>query len=260
LLSSLVAACVFCLALLAARMIYSGTQTYAFLAWNLLLAILPLVLSVMIDAAVPLGRRGPILVMGALWLVLLPNAPYLVTDFIHLEYLPPVPLWFDVLLFMSFAWTGLLLGLVSIHILKVHTLQRVGALRTWATILVVLTASSAAIYLGRFDQWNSWDIFVRPLTLLRAIFSPHAIPRAAAVTFGFALFLLVAYTCLEALIRSGDDTRPNASALGDHFSDDQDSRCSDREGSRGQEPGLGRDCDGASPGGTRAMTSKRQSE
>ena len=203
LIAALLASCTLCLALLAARMIYSGRETYAFLAWNLALALIPLVLALVIDLVIRLGSRILLPLLLFLWVLFLPNAPYVITDFVHLSYDPPVPLLFDVLLFTAFAWTGLLLGLISIHLLKEHAVNRLGAGKTWTLIVIVLAASSTAIYLGRFDQWNSWDFLVRPFTVLEDVFSLRSLPKMAGVTAGFTAFLLAAYASVEALIRSG---------------------------------------------------------
>ncbi len=203
LIAALLASCILCLALLAARMIYSGRETYAFLAWNLVLALIPLSLAFLVDVVMRRGLRIFLPLLLFLWVVFLPNAPYVITDFVHLSYDPPVPLWFDLLLFTTFAWTGLLLGLISIHLLKEHAIHHLGAATTWTLIVIVLAASSTAIYLGRFEQWNSWDLLVRPFTVLKDLFSLRSLPRAAGVTAGFTAFLLAAYASVEALISSG---------------------------------------------------------
>ena len=65
------------------------------------------------------GSRGLALWLPlALWLVFLPNAPYLVTDFMLLRDIRDMPVWFDVALLTSFAWTGLLLGFASVYLVQ----------------------------------------------------------------------------------------------------------------------------------------------
>jgi uncharacterized membrane protein len=201
LIAALAASCALSLALLAARLVYSGRSTYSFLAWNLALAAIPLLLAL---GAEPLARRRraflpPVVV---LWLVFLPNAPYLVTDFVHLRPDPPVPLWFDVLLFAAFAWTGLLLGFVSLHLLRRLAGEWLGGAATWTLTVLVLAASSLAIYLGRFAEWNSWDLFVRPGAVVHAIVAPPSPAQLGGVLAGFTVFLVVAYAIVEALIGS----------------------------------------------------------
>jgi uncharacterized membrane protein len=201
-LATLAAACVLSLGLLAGRIAYSDRSTYDFLAWNLVLAVIPLMLALLLDRLLPSGRRALSVAGVALWILFLPNAPYVVTDFVHLNSDPPVPLWFDVLLFSTYAWTGLQLGFVSIHVVMEHARRRLGARTAWALTVVLLAACSLAIYLGRFEVLNSWDLLVRPQTVLSAIFSPHSLPRVSGFTAGFTAFLLVAYANVEALIGS----------------------------------------------------------
>jgi len=72
--------------------------SYIFLVWNLFLAWVPYGWSLW---AATIQRRYPrdwwrLLLPGALWLLFFPNAPYIITDFVHLYQRPPVPLWYDI--------------------------------------------------------------------------------------------------------------------------------------------------------------------
>ncbi len=78
-------------------------------------------------------------------------------------------------------------------------MRRLEAAETWVLIVCILTASSVAIYLGRFEEWNSWDLLVRPLTVLDDLISRRSLPKAAGVTAGFTVFLVSAYASFEAL-------------------------------------------------------------
>ena len=84
-LAALALASAFCISLLVARWVYSEPGAYRFLAWNLFLAWIPLVAAVTVY---DMHRRGVglsrLLPLAALWLLFLPNAPYLLTDLIHL--------------------------------------------------------------------------------------------------------------------------------------------------------------------------------
>src|SRR5512135_2983539 len=93
-----------CAALLTMRAAYSHTLGHFGLAWNLFLAWLPMISSLV---AYNLGKarkpslrsqRGAwplILVCACLWLLFFPNAPYILTDLIHLHEQDGVPLWYD---------------------------------------------------------------------------------------------------------------------------------------------------------------------
>ena len=206
----LAAASAACLGLLVANMLYGGNTTYAFLAWNLFLAAVPLGLALAIEKAVALELRALVPVLAVLWVLFLPNSPYIVTDFVHVGTDAPVPVWFDLVLFSAFAATGLLLGLTSIHLLRRIARQRVGPVASRVTIVAVFAASSFGIFLGRFEQLNSWDLLARPLTVARTAFLQGSLAREAAFTLAFTCFLLVAYAAFESLLALGARARETA--------------------------------------------------
>jgi uncharacterized membrane protein len=220
------------LAVLAARFVYSGTAGYAFMVWNLFLAWIPLALALPIRFDLSRGRRGIAVAAGLafLWLLFFPNAPYLLTEFQHLHpqhavsarpirllsSVSPVrgvPLWYDVLLLLLFAWNGLLLGFVSLRIVQRAVSRRAGAAWGWVTVVLVLGLSGFGVSIGRFERWNSWDLFSRPAALLADVagrlFNPLAHPRTTAVTVLFAGFLLLAYVTVMTLARSHDGADEN---------------------------------------------------
>ena len=189
-----------CLALLVARRVYVGSGL-RFLAWNLFLAWIPFVLAL---AAYGRHRRGAslggIAPLAFLWLLFFPNAPYLVTDLFHLRRELLAPLWFDVLVFGTFAWAGLLLGFVSLHLMQSIARRAFGWVASWALVLVALGLASFGIYLGRFLRWNSWDLFAEPGRLLGDVWvrvsNPVDNPKAVAYTLAFTAVLSVSYIVL----------------------------------------------------------------
>jgi len=156
----------FTLAMLAARMAYTGTRGHGWLAWNLFLAWIPFALALLLYALARAGAPLRALVpFGLLWLVFFPNAPYLVTDLKHIGPGGRVPVLYDVLLLSAAAWTGLLLGLTSLFLVHMVVRRLVGAVNAWALVVAVLALSSFGIYLGRVQRWNSWDVVANPVPL-----------------------------------------------------------------------------------------------
>src|SRR6478735_7365509 len=102
----------FTLVLLAGRVFYTETVMYFFYPWNLFLALVPVFFSGLLLKQKTLNYKS-ILLFG-LWLLFLPNAPYLVTDIFHFEERAPVPFWFDLMLVVSGAWNGILLCMISL--------------------------------------------------------------------------------------------------------------------------------------------------
>ncbi|HIG75556.1 MAG TPA: DUF1361 domain-containing protein [Bacteroidetes bacterium] len=192
-----------CLALLAARVAATGSWLFVFLGWNLVLALLPLGASALL--ARWHRRRAPrlaLLAVGAAWLLVLPNAPYILTDLFHFRHRPPVPTWFDLALLLSFAGTGLLAGYLSLAEVHRVVAERIGARVAWAGAVGVLFLSAFGIYLGRYLRYNSWEVLTAPGPLfsdvLAPLLDPMGHPRAVAVTLVFGGLLTLGYLAMHA--------------------------------------------------------------
>jgi uncharacterized membrane protein len=159
---ALLVASAFCVLLVRFRQHHTGDDFYGFLVWNLALAWVPLALAL---AAYAYARRGGgalVVVLGILWLLFFPNAPYLLTDFIHLHESLTTPLWYDALMLAAFAWTGLALGFASLYVMQAIWERSAGAAVSWLGVVGALGLASFGVYLGRFLRFNSWDALVRP--------------------------------------------------------------------------------------------------
>ncbi len=192
------------LAMLACRSVYIHGLELKFYVWNLILAWLPLVFALRVYQLV--GQRParwwPLAICAVLWFLFFPNAPYLVTDFLHLHGRPPVPTWFDIVMMMSFAWTGLLLGYLSLMLMQETVREHRGAGWSWVFALTMLALGTFGIYLGRFARWNSWDVLVRPDGLVGDVIRRADLrtnPEMFAFMVTFLCFSLLSYATLYAL-------------------------------------------------------------
>jgi len=182
-----------------------GNPTYRFLTWNLFLAWLPLCSALLLWALHQYAPRLRILQWPLLlgWLVFFPNAPYLVTDFLHLSERQNVPLWYDLMLIFSFAWNGLILGFTALWIVQEVLTEQYNRFVSVLVVCLTLTLSGFGIYLGRFLRWNSWDVISNPHLLLADILprllDPLAYPRTIGVTLLFSSFLAIAYLTVRLL-------------------------------------------------------------
>ena len=202
-------------ALLTVRLVVARDPFGLFLPWNLFLAAVPLVAS---TALVRLDERGAsrwaLLSLGAAWLAFLPNAPYILTDLVHLRHRPPVPFWYDLGMLLSGAGVGLLSGYVSLADVHGVLARRWGAAAGWAAATGVLFLSAFGIYLGRVLRWNSWDVVAAPGALARdlARSALGADPTVLVMTLVFGGMLTVGYVALWALAAPVEG-RPSAPAL-----------------------------------------------
>jgi len=182
-----------CVAVLAVRSAFPG-EPYGFMLWNLFLAWVPLVFAVAFVRT--RGRRLGVLLVAA-WLLFLPNAPYIVSDFVHLEYSPGWWVLLDAAMIAVFAATGLLLGFESLRLVQATTRQRLGEAAAWALAGASVVLCGVGIYLGRVHELNSWDAITQPGRLLGKILPALADPLAHLTTFALTLalglLLLLAY-------------------------------------------------------------------
>jgi len=187
------------------RSMHIGAPVYFFLNWNLFLAWLPLFAASVAwllqgDAQRPRLRVVPVLV---LWLLFFPNAPYIVTDLMHLKQHEGVPLWFDVIMLTSYAWNGLMVGFVSLWIVQGLLTRWFGFAAGWLGALSALGLAAFGVYLGRFERWNSWDVFTQPTPLFRQILNGILNPadniHAIVITLVFCGMLVAMYLTLAAL-------------------------------------------------------------
>ena len=199
---ALLAASALCVATVELRTHETGDAYYRFLVWNLILAWVPLVLAM---GAYGRARRRVDLTVAVLlvpWLLFFPNAPYLLTDFIHLGE-GPAPLWYDALMLSAFAWTGLLLGFASLYLVQMILRRAFGTVVAWLGVVVALSLASIGVYVGRFIRFNSWDALLHPIRVAEVLNEQLSeVPvRMAEALLALAAFLLVGYLVVYSFTR-----------------------------------------------------------
>jgi uncharacterized membrane protein len=178
-----------------------------FLAWNLFLAWIPLACALgAVRTAHTVGRA----LLAAGWLAFLPNAPYLMTDLVHLS--GGEELWRHVLQYGFAAWTGTMLGVVSLRIVHLEVEKRWGQAMGWTTVAVSTGLCAIGVVIGRFQRWNSWDLVRSPSRVVDSTFdwlrAPIANVRSTGVAVAVAFFFAFAYVTIWAL----DSTRPGVAS------------------------------------------------
>ena len=191
----------FTLFLLATRIVITEQLYYIFLAWNLFLAWVPFAIS---QKLISIKSRWKILLLVGCWLLFLPNAPYIITDFLHLKQRPPIPYWYDILLLFSAALNGLLLGFASLLTIEKFLADRYGNRISGIVILVSFFLCAFGIYMGRYLRWNSWDIIINPddiaIDVIDRVLNPFAHFKTWSVTLLFGSFLYVMYYSVKNFI------------------------------------------------------------
>jgi len=194
-------------ALVVARVVWTGRFSYSFLVWNLFLAWLPMVFALLASENYHSrsGRDWRFLGLAGAWLLFFPNAPYIFTDLIHLTTRFYGPFWVDLTLILLCALTGLVLGFVSLYLMQSVVERILGRPASWVFTAAVAALSGFGIYLGRFMRFNSWDVLFKPRQVYHGIGNWVADPLANKTSLAFPLlfgtFLFVTYVMLYALTR-----------------------------------------------------------
>ena len=189
------------------------TKLYRPMLWNIWLSVLP----VFVFAIGGLGGLVLLLVSrplafivltltGIVWLLLLPNASYLITElnFSHRRDDDRTALWYDIILVISLAMSGVANAVVNVFIAHIVFAISIfgdaaeslteGAALTFVVVIMLLV--SFGMYLGRYPRFNSWDLkhpigFVRKLT---GHFSDRSnVLTAFGFTVTYATFLALMY-------------------------------------------------------------------
>ena len=177
-----------------------------FFVWNLVLACTPMFFAV---GFAVVRRRIWLIPLGLGWLAFLPNAPYLVTDLVHLGSV--TELWRHVMQYGVAAWTGVILGVVSMHLVHQRIEREFGAARGWIAVVTSVGLCAIGVVIGRFQRWNSWDLVTQPGAVAATTFdwvrSPLAYVQPTGVALAVGGFFGLAYLALWSLWPSPEPAR-----------------------------------------------------
>jgi uncharacterized membrane protein len=189
-------------------------NNYYFLRWNLFLAIVPY--GVSLSAGLLYGAfpwRGwmralcalLLLPLYLLWLIFLPNAPYLLTDFIHLESKTPLQLWYDTAMLSIYGVTGYALAIASLAIMYRPIRAFLGWRIGWIFVIICCFLAGVGVHLGRIERYKSSQIFSQSRAVLTQVIDrlvhlyDHRATTFDGLTYGAVL--LVGYVAFVALSR-----------------------------------------------------------
>ncbi|MEM9120151.1 MAG: DUF1361 domain-containing protein [Cyanobacteria bacterium P01_F01_bin.56] len=167
-----------------------GTEVRLQLLW------LGIVGLVVLGASVCLSRQAALSKTGLWWLGLatfiafLPNAPYVLTDVIHLiraTSYGDIRVWVVALIFIPLHLFAMLLGfeayVVALININYFLKQRGLGSLIWSTELFLHALCAFGIYLGRFIRLNSWDVVIDPTSVLAITLNTLTSKRPVAVIF-----------------------------------------------------------------------------
>jgi uncharacterized membrane protein len=192
----------FTLGLLGFRVYYAGNPAFLFLAWNIALAWIPYLAAFMISRTQPAGFRLGHLGLLVLWLSFLPNAPYLITDMVHLKPRENVPYWYDTFMIFAFALNGMVLFYASCKKIWVY-LKAINPMLPGFVIPVCFGLCAYGVYMGRWLRLNTWDAFFHPFrmtkTLVYHAMVPSHLTLIIQVTCMFGILLYITFRSMMSL-------------------------------------------------------------
>ncbi|MBC7848501.1 MAG: DUF1361 domain-containing protein [Chitinophagaceae bacterium] len=192
--------------MVAGGMIYTGRFVFLFLIWNLFLAYIPYAITNFLQYHPDwIERKLRFVPAFIVWLLFIPNSFYILTDLFHLGEIHALPLWYDLVLLLSFAWNGLLLGIVSVRQMEKIVTFTWKPVRIWLFVYPIMWLNALGIYIGRYMRYNSWDVLTDPFHLLADIgnmlLHPIEYRFAWGMVFCFSIFMTIIYTVLKRLAR-----------------------------------------------------------
>lgn len=182
--------------------------------WNLMLAWIPFTCSIIISYIYFSNKNYKknsiiLYLLMFIWFIFYPNAPYIITDYIHinvsnyvfkikdtLEFSKNFWIWYDFILISLFAWIGFILGFISLYLNQIIISIKYNKIVSWIFVTIVLFVSGYGIYLGRFIRFNSWDIITNPFGLIIHILKDISF-ESLCFSIVFGVFLLLTYILLH---------------------------------------------------------------
>nr|WP_086331969.1 DUF1361 domain-containing protein [Enterococcus sp. 4G2_DIV0659] len=194
-------------------------DTYHFMALNVFLAYIPLEISFHLNR---LRKRGFVLA-SVLWLLFYPNAPYLFTDFFHLENLSiyhgmnqlfgqSLSDWGAFALLAIGICVYGFLGMSTIYTVLFEAEGRRLFTKKWQGFMLFLminVLSSLAIFVGRFDRLHSVHLFTQPIKTVQTIFFSWSMDKGIyiAIFTGLQIVLLFAVNFMMKMGPVGSDEK-----------------------------------------------------
>jgi uncharacterized membrane protein len=164
------------------RNLVEHNNEYNFLLWNLFLGFVPFLFALLINIF-HTNLKKPLIIAGVLlWLLFYPNAPYMITDFIHVHSSSSYVVY-DALLIFSFSMLSLFFGFYSIKLIEKTLYTYFNTKLVNIITIIALLLSSFGIYLGRILRLNSWDIFTHFIQTMQEILNHLFPPTKNPVTY-----------------------------------------------------------------------------
>ena len=179
-------------------------KKFELMALNVFLAYIPIEFSYQFKTK----KNKPFLILLMGWILFYPNAPYLLTDFFHLEELHIYQGINGIFALNTIDWFYFCLMTLGICIYSFLGMQTIFSVlselrkrklikNNYQTIMFYFCInflSSLAIYVGRFDRLHSVYLFTRPFETISLVFLEWSVNKIVFIMiFTFFQFLLLIF-------------------------------------------------------------------
>ncbi len=174
------------------------------LDWNLFLSWIPLLIAFLARAVSKRSGRFPLIIAlsSVLWLIFFPNAPYMVTDLVHLsvDYNRDLT-WHDSIMLFYYAQISLINGLISLYWMH-GAWNRTYSKKTGLILLLIsFPLGGFGVFLGRIVRLNSWDILHDSPSFFNSIWTSLHDRTALLLSVEFGLLLGTLYFVFWVVLR-----------------------------------------------------------
>jgi len=179
----------------------------SFLIWNLFLAWIPLLILYIISALPQKAINSVIaIVLFFFWLIFYPNAPYIITDLVHIANIPisltfsstDLLSWLKITIIFLSIWLGILLSFYSLYPIHNFVKNKTGDFFGKVFLVLFSIISSYGIYIGRFTRLNSWNFFTTPKLILSVIKNSFIVENFMFIIL-FSLTFYLIYSSIHIL-------------------------------------------------------------
>lgn len=196
----------FGVALFTIRWIVSSQSLFSFLPWNLMLAFIPYYITRKLQQRPQWIESGMKLIcIFLVWLLFIPNSFYIITDLFHLELREGMSRWFDLVLIFTFAWNGILLGIVSVSQMAGIVQHRFAVRHELVFLFPLMGLIAWGVYIGRYMRFNSWDVLANPFELIGDVgymlIPPFQHAYSWSMVICFAVLLVLLYLTMKKMVK-----------------------------------------------------------
>lgn len=171
--------------------------------WNLFLAFIPLALSFWLFRRRHISRTWLWWMIYIIFIAFLPNAPYLLTDIIHLIRATRAgySVWIITLIFIPLHVFAILSGLEAYVVSLInqnHYFKKIGLKRyIFPSEIMIHILCAVGVFLGRFRRFNSWDLVTQPDVVLAKTLDDLTSKKPVLVIFITFVVITISYTLMK---------------------------------------------------------------